>query len=164
MLVSSWKERDSFLLVFILFSGATWKSYKTFVALHALMIFSLVFFLAFSVQSFWLWKSIQLRVQLLLSWWTVKLTTLLLLVWYTRLFYKIIIVQFMLSHWSMGVFRWEYVNMVVTLQIFVVYVLSDAHFDWLVGNMSMIKKIYFDQEVNKQHFPSFVNLFSRNSL
>ena len=70
----------------------------------------------------------------------------------------------MLSHWSMGVFRWEYVNMVVTLQIFVVYVLSDAHFDWLVGNMNMIKKIYFDQEVNKQHFPSFVNLVSRNSL
>jgi len=38
------------------------------------------------------------------------------------------------------------------------YVLSDAHFDWLAGNMSGY------QEVNKQHFPSFVELFLRNVL
>ena len=44
------------------------------------------------------------------------------------------------------------------------YVLSDARFDWLVEIRARIKKNYFDQEVNKQHFPSFVELFSKNIL
>ena len=33
--------------------------------------------------------------------------------------------------------------MVVTLQIFIGYVLSDAHFDWLVGNMSVYQENLF---------------------
>ena len=42
-------------------------------------------------------------------------------------------------------------------RILIGYVLSDAHFDWLAGNMSAYQEV-----VNKQHFPSFVELFSRN--
>ena len=41
---------------------------------------------------------------------------------------------------------------------------SDARFDWLAGNWAYWKKIYFDQEVNKQHSSSFVELFSRGIL
>ena len=49
------------------------------------------------------------------------------------------------------------------------YALSDAHFDWMVGSVSTYtsRKCYhmylenFDQEVNKQQFPSFAGLFLR---
>ena len=51
-----------------------------------------------------------------------------------------------------------------TTRILISYVLPDARFDCLVGNLARIKKIYFAQEVNKQYIPSFVELFSRNIL
>ena len=38
------------------------------------------------------------------------------------------------------------------------YVFSNARFDWLVGNMNAYQE-NFDQEVKKQHVPSFVELF-----
>ena len=40
-------------------------------------------------------------------------------------------------------------------------------FDWLVGKIlskACIEKIFLDQEVNKQNFPSFVELILRNIL
>ena len=41
-----------------------------------------------------------------------------------------------------------------------------AHFDWLVGCMivqSIIKKVFFNQEVNEQYSPLFVELASKNT-
>ena len=49
-------------------------------------------------------------------------------------------------------------------RIFNGYVLSDVRFNWLVEIWARITKIYFDQEVNKQHLPSFVEIFSRTIL
>ena len=45
------------------------------------------------------------------------------------------------------------------------YVLSEVHFDWLVGNMSMCQENLFQSKSEKnQHFPSFVELSLRNIL
>ena len=51
-------------------------------------------------------------------------------------------------------------------QILIGYVLSDARFDWLVGNMSVYQENLFQskgKQSNKQHFPSFVELSLRNN-
>ena len=40
-------------------------------------------------------------------------------------------------------------------QILIGYVLSHAHFDWLVGNMNVYQENLFNQEVKNPHFPSF---------
>ena len=50
-------------------------------------------------------------------------------------------------------------------RILIGYVLSDARFDWLVGNMSVYQEICFSLEEKKpQYFPSFVELSLRNIL
>ena len=48
-------------------------------------------------------------------------------------------------------------------RILIGYVLSDANFDWLVGNMSAFR-VNFDQEEKKQHFSLFIESFSRTIL
>ena len=50
-------------------------------------------------------------------------------------------------------------------RILIGYVLSDVHFDWLVGNMSLCQENLFQSKSEKnQHFPSFVELSLRNIL
>ena len=44
-------------------------------------------------------------------------------------------------------------------QILISYGLSDVHFDWLVGSVSVSRN--FDHEVNKQRLTSFVRLLLR---
>ena len=58
------------------------------------------------------------------------------------------------SHWS---------NTAVTSQILIGYVLSDARFDRLVGNVRVYQEICFNEEVKNLHFPSFVELSFRGS-
>ena len=44
-------------------------------------------------------------------------------------------------------------------EILIGYVLSDAGFDWFVGNMSVCQENLFQSRSKKnQHFPSFVEL------
>ena len=57
--------------------------------------------------------------------------------------------------------------MVVITGILIGYVLSNSHFDWLIGNMSIYQEnlfsvLFFSILVHKPHFPSFVKLFSEN--
>ena len=51
-------------------------------------------------------------------------------------------------------------------RILIGYVLSDARFDWLVGNMNVYQENVFQSKRLKkpQHFPSFVELSLRNIL
>ena len=52
---------------------------------------------------------------------------------------------------------------IITL-ILIGFVLSDVHFDWLVGNMIMYEENLFHSRSKKQHFPLFVKLFLRSIL
>ena len=50
-------------------------------------------------------------------------------------------------------------------RILIDYVLSDARFDWLVGNMSVCQENLFQStSKKKQHFSSFVELSFRDIL
>ena len=47
-------------------------------------------------------------------------------------------------------------------RILIGYVLSDARFDWLLGNRSVYQENLFQSRSKKKHFPSFVELLLRN--
>ena len=51
-------------------------------------------------------------------------------------------------------------------EILIGYVLSDARFDWLVGNMSVchLENLFQSRSLKKQHFPSFFELSLTNIL
>ena len=52
--------------------------------------------------------------------------------------------------------------MAVTSRILIGRMLSDACFDWLVGNMSMYQENLFQSRIFLHLFPSFVKLSLRN--
>ena len=49
-------------------------------------------------------------------------------------------------------------------RILIGYVLSDARFDWLVGNMIVYQENLFQSRIVLHLFPSFVQLSLRNIL
>ena len=52
--------------------------------------------------------------------------------------------------------------MAVTSRILIGCMLSDARFDWLVGNMSVNQENLFQSRIFLHLFPSFVELSLRN--